>query len=147
MSVIDLTILSDSSLNSLVDDCYSEFHIREAQKTAADAFHALTGRKNGAGYYIWQTPPTLFQAYLPDMIVEHKGKVWRNVLGRMNPNEPGSGENSGWVEFVAPEVSAAENPDTFVDPKPAETTPAGDGATTPGGSTPEGGTPGTSAGA
>lgn len=146
MAIMELTQLSDAALNQLVDDCYTEFHFREAQKTAAGAYHELTGRKNSDGYLIWQTPPTLFQAYLPDMLVEHKGKVWRNTLGRMNMNEPG-GNNSGWLEFVAPEVSAAENPDTFVDPKPAETTPAGDGATTPGGSTPEGGTPGTSAGA
>lgn len=134
MAIVNLVELSDTALNQLVDDCYSEFHIREAQKTAADAFHALTGRKNGEGYYIWQTPPTLFQAYLPDMLVEHKGKVWRNTLGRMNMNEPGSGENSGWVEYVAPKVTEEENPDTFVDPEPAETNP-------------EGGTPGTSVGA
>lgn len=125
MSVIDLTILSDRALNSLVDDCYSEFHIREAQKTAAGAYHELASKKNKDGYFIWATPPTLFQAYLPDMLVEHKGKVWRNVLGRMNPNEPGTGEESGWVEFVQPKVTAELTDQEFPDGPHDNTTGAG----------------------
>lgn len=86
---------------------------------------------------LWRAPVKTFEAYPPQSVVAHRGKVWRNVSEKLNTFEPGTGSN-GWVEVTIgePEVveatpddatPAAENT-TDSEETPTATTPAREAA-------------------